>query len=72
MLKFYADVHKTKKNGEGFRITYTTDGITFKHIDSFSEIPRKARRQAIHGYTTTQAYGWCYRTTKEGSRGLLS
>jgi hypothetical protein len=38
-LKFYADVHRTKRNGEGFRITYTTDGITFKHIDSFSEIP---------------------------------
>jgi hypothetical protein len=41
MLKFYADVHKTKKNGEGFRITYTTDGTTFKHIDSFSEIPAR-------------------------------
>jgi hypothetical protein len=39
MLKFYADVHKTKKNGEGFRITYTTDGITFRHVDSFGEIP---------------------------------
>jgi hypothetical protein len=38
-LKFYADIHRTKKNGEGFRITYTTDGITFKHVDSFSEIP---------------------------------
>jgi hypothetical protein len=38
-LKFYADVHKTKKNKERYRITYTTDGITFKHIDSFSEIP---------------------------------
>jgi len=38
-LKFYADVHKTKKNGEGFRITYTTDGITFRHVDSFGEIP---------------------------------
>jgi hypothetical protein len=38
-LKFYADVHRTKRNGEGFRITYTTDGITFKHVDSFSEIP---------------------------------
>jgi hypothetical protein len=24
---------------ERYRITYTTDGITFKHIDSFSEIP---------------------------------
>jgi hypothetical protein len=41
MLKFYADVHRTKKNGEGFRITYTTDGTTFKHIDSFGEIPAR-------------------------------
>jgi hypothetical protein len=38
-LKFYADVHRTKKNSERYRITYTTDGITFKHIDSFGEIP---------------------------------
>jgi hypothetical protein len=38
-LKFYTDVYKTKKNGERYRITYTTDGITFKHIDSFGEIP---------------------------------
>ena len=38
-MKFYADVHRTKRNGEGFRITYTTDGTTFKHVDSFSEIP---------------------------------
>jgi hypothetical protein len=38
-LKFYADVHRTKKNSERCRITYTTDGITFKHVDSFSEIP---------------------------------
>jgi hypothetical protein len=38
-LKFYADVHRTKKNSERYRITYTTGGITFKHIDSFSEIP---------------------------------
>jgi hypothetical protein len=35
-LKFYADVHRSKRNGEGCRITYTTDGITFKHVDSFS------------------------------------
>jgi hypothetical protein len=40
-LKFYADVHKTKKNKERYRITYTTDGTTFKHVDSFSEIPAK-------------------------------
>jgi hypothetical protein len=38
-LKFYADVHRTKKNSERFRITYTTDGTTFKHVDSFGEIP---------------------------------
>jgi hypothetical protein len=38
-LKFYADVHKTKKNSEGYRITYTTDGTTFKHTDCFDEIP---------------------------------
>jgi hypothetical protein len=37
-LKFYADVHRTKRNDEGYRITYSTDGITFKHIDSFGEI----------------------------------
>jgi hypothetical protein len=38
-LKFYADVHRTKKNSEKYRITYTTDGITFKHVDGFGEIP---------------------------------
>jgi hypothetical protein len=38
-LKFYADVHRTKKNSERYRITYTTDGITFKHVDSLGEIP---------------------------------
>jgi hypothetical protein len=39
MLKFYADVHKTKKNNERYRITYTIDGTAFKHVDSFGEIP---------------------------------
>jgi len=38
-VKFYADIHRTKKSGEGFRITYTTDGTTFKHTDCFDEIP---------------------------------
>jgi hypothetical protein len=38
-LKFYADVHKTKKNKERYRIPYTVDGTTFKHVDGFSEIP---------------------------------
>jgi hypothetical protein len=34
-LKFYADVHRTKKNSERYRITYTTDGTAFKHTDGF-------------------------------------
>ena len=38
-MKFYADVHRTKKNSERFRITYTVDGTTFKHVDGFNEIP---------------------------------
>jgi hypothetical protein len=38
-LKFYADVHRSKRNGEGYRITYSTDGTTFKHTDSFNNIP---------------------------------
>jgi len=38
-LKFYADVHRTKKNSERYRITYTTDGTTFRHVDGFGEIP---------------------------------
>jgi DNA-directed RNA polymerase subunit N (RpoN/RPB10) len=38
-LKFYADVHKTKKNSEMYRITYTSDGTTFRHVDSLGEIP---------------------------------
>jgi hypothetical protein len=36
---FYADVHSSKRNGERYRITYTTDGTAFKHVDSFSEVP---------------------------------
>jgi hypothetical protein len=39
ILKFYADVYKTKKNSERYRITYTTDGTTFRHVDGFGEIP---------------------------------
>jgi len=39
MVRYYADVHRTKRNGEGYRMTYSTDGITFKYVDSFSEFP---------------------------------
>jgi hypothetical protein len=38
-VKYFCDVHRRAKNGEGYRITYTTDGITFKHTDRFAEIP---------------------------------
>jgi hypothetical protein len=40
--RFFCDVHRRAKNGEGYRITFTTDGVTFKHVDSFAEIPVKA------------------------------
>jgi hypothetical protein len=39
ILKFYTDVHRTKKNSERYRIIYTTDGTTFKHVDGFGEVP---------------------------------
>jgi hypothetical protein len=46
-LKFYADVHRTKKNSERYRITYTTDGITFRHVDSFSGMPAEPGDQVF-------------------------
>jgi len=36
-----------QKNGEGYRITYTTDGITYKHVDSFAEIPATAADKVL-------------------------
>lgn len=43
--RFFCDVHrkakKKAKNGEGYRITFTTDGVTFKHVDSFTDIPAR-------------------------------
>jgi len=41
-LTYYADIHRMRKNGEGFRITYTLDGLTFRHTDGFGEIPAEA------------------------------
>ncbi len=38
-VSFYADVHRTKRSGEGFRITYTTDGESFRYADGFDELP---------------------------------
>jgi hypothetical protein len=40
--RFFCDVHRKAKNGEGYRITFTTDGVTFKHVDSFEDIPAKS------------------------------
>jgi hypothetical protein len=37
--RFFCDVHSKAKNGEGYRITFSVDGITFKHVDRFAEIP---------------------------------
>jgi hypothetical protein len=39
VLKFYVDVHRGMRSVEGFRISYSTDGKAFKHVDSFSGIP---------------------------------
>ncbi|BAJ50268.1 hypothetical protein CSUB_C0407 [Candidatus Caldarchaeum subterraneum] len=39
--RFYADIHR-KKDDSGYRITYTTDGEAFKHVDSPTKIPAEA------------------------------
>jgi len=41
-VKCFCDVHRKAKKGDGYRITFTTDGVTFRHADSFAEIPVKA------------------------------
>jgi hypothetical protein len=40
--RFFCDIHRKAKMDEGYRITYTTDGVTFRRVDSFAEIPVKA------------------------------
>ncbi|MEM2515604.1 MAG: hypothetical protein QW419_03575 [Candidatus Caldarchaeum sp.] len=37
-MRIYCDVHR-KKDDSGYRVTYTTDGENFRHVDSPSEIP---------------------------------
>jgi hypothetical protein len=71
-LKFYADVHRTKRNGEGYRITYTTDGKNFQARRRLQRDSGRAWRQAIHGYTTGPAHGRCYITTREGEGSRVS
>ncbi len=41
-VTYYADVHRKARNGEGFRITFTTDGAIFRHVDNLVEIPVSA------------------------------
>ncbi len=41
-VKWFCDVHKTRRNNEGFRITFTSDGEIFRHVDGFEDIPAKA------------------------------
>jgi hypothetical protein len=40
--RFFCDVHRKAKNGDGYRITFTADGVTFRHVDSFVDIPAKS------------------------------
>ncbi|MEM0349965.1 MAG: hypothetical protein QXD24_07295 [Candidatus Caldarchaeum sp.] len=37
-MRFYCDVHR-RRDDSGYRVTYTTDGENFRHVDSPSEIP---------------------------------
>jgi hypothetical protein len=41
-VKYFCDVHRRAKSGEEYRITFTTDGVTFRHVDSFEDIPAKS------------------------------
>jgi hypothetical protein len=41
-VRYFCDVHRKAKNSDGYRITFTTDGVTFRHVDSFTDIPATA------------------------------
>jgi hypothetical protein len=40
--RFFCDVHRRARNGEGYRITFTTDDVSFKQVDGFEHIPAKS------------------------------
>jgi hypothetical protein len=40
--RFFCDVHRRARNGEGYRITFTTYGVSFRHVDRFEDIPVRA------------------------------
>jgi hypothetical protein len=41
-VRYFCDIHRKAKNGEGYKITFSLDGVTFKHVDRFEDIPAKA------------------------------
>jgi len=36
--RIYCDIHRTRKGGGGFKITFTTDGVTFREANDFTEL----------------------------------
>jgi hypothetical protein len=41
-VRYFCDVRRKAGNSEGYRITFTTDGVTFKRVDSIEDIPARA------------------------------
>jgi hypothetical protein len=41
-VKCFCDIHRKAKNDEGYKITFSLDGVTFKHVDHFEDILAKA------------------------------
>jgi hypothetical protein len=69
--RFFCDVHRRARNGEGYRITFTTDGVTFKHVDGFAEIPVRAGDKVFVDVVPLQSYRWCGRASKMWCGALL-
>ncbi len=41
-VRWYCDVHRARRNGEGFRIIFTADGSVFGEADGFEEVPARS------------------------------
>jgi hypothetical protein len=41
-VRYFCDVHRKAKNGEEYRITFSVDGVTFRYVDRFEDIPVRA------------------------------
>jgi hypothetical protein len=70
-LKFYTDIHRTKKNSERFRITYSTDGMTFKHVDGFNNIPTGPGDRLFMDTLPVQHTDGAIELLRRGGGGLL-